>query len=166
MILVKYVIPEYRKFEINSVFDYIDMKFDKNVKLLALVIYNVQTLGKARLYFARSSKNFFLELWKSGRQKYTFLSLCMLLLWHLGERFKWQQKHEFQFLSQYEHWFNYHLILYYNDVCLISRWMLFCSKILSGSRWHKSRFDNWCLLRSGYVYWSSCHSLSYNFCQG
>ena len=47
MILVKYVIPEYRKCEINSVFDYIDMKFDKRVKLLALVIYNVQTLGKA-----------------------------------------------------------------------------------------------------------------------
>ena len=62
MILVKYVIPEYRKFEINSVFDYIDMKFDKNVKLLALVIYNVQTLGTARLYPARSSKKDFLEL--------------------------------------------------------------------------------------------------------
>ena len=90
----------------------------------------------------------------------------MLLPWHLGERFKWLQMHDFQFLSQYEHWFNYHLILYYNDVCLISRWMLFCSKILSGSRWHKSCFDYWCLLRSGYVYWSSCHSLSYNFYQG
>ena len=44
LILVKYVIPEYRRHEVNSVFDYIEMKFDSNAKLLGLGIYNIQTL--------------------------------------------------------------------------------------------------------------------------
>ena len=43
-ILVKYIIPEYRRNQVNSVFDYIAMKFDRRAKLLGLGIYNIQTL--------------------------------------------------------------------------------------------------------------------------
>ena len=44
LILTRYIIPEYRRNEVNSVFDYIAMKFDRRAKLLGLGIYNIQTL--------------------------------------------------------------------------------------------------------------------------
>lgn len=44
-ILVRYIIPEYRRNNaVNSVFDYLALKFDKRAKLLGLGIYNIQTL--------------------------------------------------------------------------------------------------------------------------